>query len=78
MAIRNLADYASTASVKEEARMVLDYLAAKFAAGSNGLRRSAPFRRHNDHLDFGLLYANWSDEETWRFIVMGGNTEANQ
>jgi hypothetical protein len=76
MSIRNLADYASSAGVREEARMVLDYLAAKFAAGSVGLRRSAPFRRHNDHLGFTLLYSNYSDEETWRFMVMAGNTEA--
>lgn len=80
IAIHNLANYATNSdvktggAVKEEARMVLDYLAAKFAVGSMGLRRSAPFRRRFERTDFSLLYSNYSDEETWRFMVMAGDT----
>ena len=75
MALQNLAEWADNENVRTEARMVLDYLAAKFAVGSYGLRRSAPFRRRGERRDFPLLFSNYSDEETWRFVTMAGNTQ---
>jgi hypothetical protein len=79
-AIHNLAEYADYADrgqrpVKLAAQMVLDYIAAKFAVSSNLLRRSVPFRRHEDHLDYTPLFQNYSDEETWWFVTMAGNTQ---
>jgi hypothetical protein len=76
MALRNLADYAESPAVKEEARMVLDYLAAKFAVSSSGLRRSAPFRRRNERINFAPLFSSDSDEQTWYFMTMAGDTDA--
>src|SRR5262245_39239201 len=45
MAIENLFDFADDARVHRAAGILLDYLSAKFAVSSNGLRRIAPFRR---------------------------------
>jgi len=44
-ALHNLADFAKVPSVRVAAQSVLDYLTAKFAVGSNDLRRLPPFRR---------------------------------
>ena len=35
--------------------MVLDYSSAKFAIGSNGMRRSAPYRRQKEWLNYDDL-----------------------
>jgi hypothetical protein len=78
VALHNLAEYAGDAEVAKAAQIVLDYLAAKFAISSSGLRRAAPFRRHYDHLDYSPLYGNYSDELTWRFVTMAGNTDLLQ
>jgi hypothetical protein len=48
MAMLNLATYAYDDDVRLEARMVLDYISAKVAVSSNGLRRVPPFRRRNE------------------------------
>jgi hypothetical protein len=45
-AIRNLADFSEDADVRTGAQMILEYSAAKYAAGSNQGRRQQPFRRH--------------------------------
>jgi hypothetical protein len=60
-AILNLHDFAADDDLKQAARIVLDYSAAKFAAGSNQGRRVVPFRR--------LM-------ETNRFEIHGPNDEA--
>ena len=45
-ALRNLADFATDADVRNGAQMLIEFSAAKFAVGSNSGRRLAPFRRH--------------------------------
>src|SRR5262249_40123957 len=50
-ALHNLADFANDTRVKRAARTVLDHLSAKFAVGSNQLRRYPPIRRHSAELD---------------------------
>src|SRR5690348_4835735 len=49
-ALRNLASYADNRKpdgrVTTAARMVLDYLTAKYAVSNSALRRATPFRRH--------------------------------
>ena len=49
--IHNIFEYAEDSSVKEMARMVLDYLSVKFASSSRGLRRVVPFCRQPEHKD---------------------------
>src|SRR5262249_44148977 len=51
MAIENLYDFADDGNVRTGAQLVLDYLSAKFAVSSNGLRRAAPFRRLQKNWD---------------------------
>lgn len=77
-ALHNLADYdqSSTRRVKTAATLVLDYLSAKFAASSQDLRRAAPFRRRAGNADFNAFFGNHSDEETWHFLALAGNTRA--
>ncbi len=55
--------------------MVLDYVAAKFAVSSNGLRRAAPFRRLAERAGITELFIKESDPLTWRFLVHSGNTQ---
>ncbi|SFK26941.1 LGFP repeat-containing protein [Methylocapsa palsarum] len=78
-ALHNLAEYAQIDAtqrpVADAATMVLDYLAARFAASSNGLRRAATFRRHFDHRSYGPFFGNYSDEETWWGATMFGATQ---
>jgi hypothetical protein len=86
-ALQNLYDFAcdprfvpsgprqqSCARVKLSARMVLDYVSAKFAVSSNGLRRYAPFRRRKEHLTSELFSLN-SDPQTYRFMMLAGITQ---
>jgi len=47
--IHSIYEYAEDASVKEMAKMVLDYLSVKFASSSRGLRRVVPFCRQPEH-----------------------------
>ncbi len=53
--LNNLYDYARNPQVKMMAQMVLDYSSAKFAIGSNGMRRSAPYRRQKEWLNYDDL-----------------------
>jgi hypothetical protein len=55
IALSNLYTYARGAKVKTTAQMILDYLAAKSALQSSGLRRRPPFRRQKEWRDFDLL-----------------------
>jgi hypothetical protein len=48
-AVHNIYEYAEDQSVKEMAKMVLDYLSVKFASSSRGLRRLVPFCRQPEH-----------------------------
>lgn len=79
-AIQNLYEFADKtrpggAQVSVAAHMVLDYLAAKFAVSSNGLRRAVPFRRRLEHLDQSFLMDGRSDIETNRFVALSGLTQ---
>ncbi len=72
-ALQNLANYAQgttpgNSRVRNAATLVLDYLAAKFAVSSSGLRRVVPYRRRAERVTFPWLYGNQSDEETWYFL----------
>lgn len=51
IAIANLYNYAQDERVKTTAQMILDYLSAKTAVQTKGLRRYVPFRRQLDHRD---------------------------
>lgn len=48
MAIQNIADFANDDDLRLGARLVLDYLNAKFAVGSQQGRRFVPFRRKRE------------------------------
>jgi hypothetical protein len=72
MAIENLFQYADDARVRLAARMVLDYLAGKFAVSSNHLRRQVPFRRQPVYR--GLTDMLVIDGETPRWLYLTGDT----
>lgn len=76
MALHNLHEFAPTRfpdlKVAKAARIVLDYLAAKYAVSSNGLRRAAPFRRLPERQQYTSLLDRNSDEETWRYLMLAG------
>lgn len=55
IALANLTSYAKSPRVQLSARMVLDYLAAKTAIQSSGLRRSMPFRRQKPYRNANSL-----------------------
>lgn len=71
IALSLLYDYADDLRVKTMAQMVLDYSSAKFAVGSSGLRRVAPFRRQKQYLNDDVLKAG--DTFIARQIVTGGD-----
>lgn len=71
MSINNLYDYAENPQVKLTAQMTLDYLSAKFAIGSNGMRRMQPYRRLKELLNSDRLVAG--DLATQRNFYLGGN-----
>lgn len=73
-ALQNLYEFADDARVKLAAELVLNYLDAKFAVSSNGLRRSVPFRRQKKYKDATELLQN--DAESARLFVMAGPSEA--
>ena len=54
-ALLNLATYAYDKEVRLGARMVLDYISARYAVTSNDLRRMLPFRRRNEHPKVSIL-----------------------
>lgn len=74
VALQNLYEFSADPEVRKAARMVLDYLSAKFAVTSNRSRRAVPFRRTPDKRDKTLLFDEASDEETWRFLMLVGDT----
>ncbi len=55
--------------VRRGARLVLDYLAAKFAVSSDGLRRNAPFRRQPPRRTYPYLFGRASDEAMWSYLA---------
>ena len=61
--------------MKKAARIVLDYLSAKFAVTNNGLRRAVPFRRLSEYRDKSALFDYHSDVEAWRFAILAGNVQ---
>jgi hypothetical protein len=70
-AMQNLYDYATDRRVKMAARLVLDFLSAKFAISSNTLRRSAPYRRRvSDYEDD--LFGQHADPWSPRMAMMTG------
>lgn len=71
MSINNLFDYAENPQVKLMAQMTLDYLSAKFAIGSNGMRRMQPYRRLKELLNTNRLVQG--DLATQRNFYLGGN-----
>ena len=73
-ALQNLANYAGP-RVAVAASMVLDYEAARFAVSTDGLRRAAAFRRRAENKDKSELLGRHSDEDTWRFAVVAGDTD---
>lgn len=75
MAVQNLFDYADDESVRTAAHAVLDYIAAKFAVSSSGLRRAVPFRRRKEFKDQTALFAEDADVQTMRFIILAGSTQ---
>ena len=79
VALQNLYEFSSDPDVSKAARMVLDYVSAKFAVSSNGSRRAAPFRRRSENrhatgLFDGKPAEKQCDPETWRFLVLTGDT----
>src|SRR5262249_32108909 len=80
IALENLYDFADEGRVQRGAQIVLDYLSAKFATSSNGLRRLAPFRRRRVSLanrDFFRSVPGTDimrDKELDRFLVTTGYT----
>lgn len=69
--LNNLYDYSKNPQVKMMAQMVLDYSSAKFAIGSNGMRRSAPYRRQKDWLNHDDLVVY--DTIVGRNFFLAGN-----
>ncbi len=73
LAIQNLYEFSEDPRVKLAAEMLLNYLDAKYAISSNGLRRSVPFRRLKEYRDKTDLFT--VDGESQRFALMAGNTQ---
>ncbi len=69
--LNNLYDYSKNLQVKKMAQMVLDYSGAKFAISSNGMRRSAPYRRQKDWLNYDDLV--FYDTVVSRHFFLAGN-----
>lgn len=75
-AILNMYDFAADDTLRRAAGMVLDYLSAKFAVGSNQGRRVVPFRRLTENANRTYLYemAGGADHQVGRFLVLAGLT----
>jgi hypothetical protein len=67
-ALQNLYDFAKDRRVKEGARLVLDYISAKFSVSNNNLRRLVPYRRHVSDYSTYLL----ADFQADRFLELSG------
>src|SRR5260370_10141039 len=75
-AIQNLFDFAKDRRVKMAARLVLDYISAKYAVSSNSLRRSAPYRRRPSAYSPWLL-DRFADAQNSRFTLFSGMLHIN-
>jgi len=75
-AVLNMYDFAEDDTLRRGAGMVLDYLSAKFAAGSNQGRRVVSFRRLTEHVNKTYLYdtVEGVDHQVARFMVLAGLT----
>ncbi|MBI3558436.1 MAG: hypothetical protein HY074_19375 [Deltaproteobacteria bacterium] len=73
MAIQNLYEFSEDQRVKLAAEMLLNYLDARYAISSNGLRRLVPYRRQLPYRDRTDMLA--IDGQTSRMVLMAGNTE---
>ena len=72
-ALTGLYEFAENPKVKTAAKLVLDYLASKFAVSSKSLRRSVPFRRQPQYrFDERLVSV---DPESVRFMLYGGDLD---
>ena len=71
-ALQNIFDFAWDEPVKLAARMVMDYISAKTAVSSNGLRRAVPFRRQRKHADKTHLFGSPVDAHTSRMLMLSG------
>jgi hypothetical protein len=58
--------------VRRGARIVMDYLAARYALASLGLRRASPNRRQPEQKDYSRLLGRQSDSMTWRYLILAG------
>ena len=74
-ALENLHDFSEHREVRRGAKMVLDYISAKFATSSSSSRRSVPFRRRTEKEGVTTLLTGDADEETWRFIQLTGSID---
>jgi hypothetical protein len=78
-ALQNLAAYADPAPPNQKvglaATMVLHHLAGRFAVSSSELRKASPFRRQGKLKDMPELLGRHSDGESWRFLLLTGNTD---
>jgi hypothetical protein len=73
-ALQNLYDFAWDHRVNTAARMVLDYVSAKTAVSSHGLRRAVPVRRLRELADITGLWGDKTDAQTARMTVLSGHT----
>ena len=70
--LQNLYDFAEDPRVRNAAGVVLDYMGAKFAVGSDHLRRPSPYRRRAEFEGVTGLYADHQDAQTYRFTLYSG------
>jgi hypothetical protein len=71
--LQNIYDFAWDESVKLAARMVMDYISAKTAVSSNGLRRAVPFRRLREMVgNRQLLSGKGIDAHSSRMMMLSG------
>jgi hypothetical protein len=73
-ALHNLRDFAEEREVRRGAKLVLDYLAAKFAVSSSWSRRVVPYRRLTESESVTDLFHEDADEETSWMLQLTGDT----
>jgi hypothetical protein len=73
-ALTGLYEYAESPKLRTAARIVLDYLAAKYSVSSKSGRRSVPFRRQPQYRTNPDLVT--IDPEVLRFFLYAGNLDA--
>ena len=84
MAIMNLHDFANDSDLEVASRIVLDFAAAKFAAGSSQGRRIVPFRRLLENIPGDFIgnpprrlfdIASGADHQTAAMLLFAGQTQ---